>query len=70
MPAALGHALVDQLFISIRRRGLFSAVPLSITKQASRNDVMLLRRSAILVSLKVFSGTLKTLGLARSNLML
>jgi hypothetical protein len=70
MPAALAHALMDQLFILIRRRGLFSTMPFLITKQASRNDVMLLRRSAILMSSKVFAGTLKALGLTEGNLML
>jgi hypothetical protein len=70
MPSALSHALVDQLLILIRRRGYLSTMPLLITKQASRDDVMLLRRSAILMSLKVLAGTLKSLGLTEGNLML
>lgn len=69
MPTALVKSLMNELLILIRRRGLFSTVPLFITKQASRNDVMLFRRSAILMSLKVFAGTLKTSGLAKSNLV-
>jgi hypothetical protein len=70
MPAALVHALLDQRFILIRRGSYLSTMPLLITKQASGNDVMLLRRSAILVSLKVFAGTLKALGLTEGDLML
>jgi hypothetical protein len=70
MPTALGHALVNQFFILIRRWGLFSLVTFLIAKQASCNNVILLGRSTILVSLKMLAGTLKALGLTKSNLML
>jgi hypothetical protein len=70
MPAALVHTVVNHFFILIGRRGYFSTMPLLITKQASGNDVVLLRRSAILMSLKMFASALEALSLAKRYLVL